>query len=185
MLDYMILVKLRNHHADSYYHSLRVSLLCFQVANNVGMDLNQCLTAVRAGMLHDVGKLRIPAHILSKSGPLSHSEYEFIQKHVEFGIRMLKKLGYRQDILDAVEGHHEREDGRGYPKRVIPKDRLTKIIAVCDVFDAMTEQRSYKESMPKEYVLEQMEMGKLGAFQHEFVEALRYIVLVETKVNAI
>jgi HD-GYP domain-containing protein (c-di-GMP phosphodiesterase class II) len=86
MLDYMILDKLRNHHAESYYHSLRVSQLCFQVANNVGMDLNQCISAVRAGLLHVVGKLRIPAHILSKSGPLSHSENEFVQKHVELGV---------------------------------------------------------------------------------------------------
>lgn len=181
----MILEKLRRHHSETYYHSLRVSQLCFQVAHYSGMELNICLNALRAGLLHDVGKIQVPNNILSKQGRLTEEEYVFVQKHVEFGICMLKQHGCDQEILDAVERHHEREDGQGYPYRIKPNDSLSKIVAVCDVFDAMTERRSYKESLPKAYVLEQMEIGKLGAFQQNYVEALRYIVLSRTEANLI
>ncbi|MDQ0896204.1 MULTISPECIES: HD-GYP domain-containing protein [unclassified Paenibacillus] len=184
MADYLILERLRKHHAETYYHSLRVSQLCFQVAQMIGMDHDQSISALRSGLLHDVGKMNIPDHILSKKGKLMESEYQFIQKHVEFGVQILKDNGYEQNIISAIEGHHEREDGCGYPKQIIPEDALSKIVAVCDVYDAMTEKRSYKESLPKEFVLEQMEIGKIGAFYLQYVEALRYTVLSVSKASS-
>ncbi|CAG7651347.1 HD-GYP domain-containing protein [Paenibacillus allorhizosphaerae] len=185
MPDYLILERLRKHHAETYYHSLRVSQLCFQVALRVGMEHDQCITALRSGSLHDVGKLKIPNQILSKQGKLTECEYQFLQKHVEYGVQLLIDNGYGQNIISAVEGHHEREDGYGYPKRMIPDDALSRIVAVCDVYDAMTEKRSYKKSLPKEFVLEQMEKGKIGAFYLPYVEALKYTVMSVSKASSV
>lgn len=176
MLDYILLDKLRRHHSESYYHSLRVSHLCLLVANTLDLEHEMRIKAVRSGLLHDIGKIYVPLVILNKQGPLLPEEYDKVKEHVNRGIHLLKAYNYDADVLAAVSGHHERADHSGYPNGIVTKDELSKLVAVCDVFDALTEQRSYKKALNKEFVLDQMQIGKFGAFHQKYVDALKYIV---------
>jgi putative nucleotidyltransferase with HDIG domain len=172
----MLMDKLRKHHAETYYHSLRVSQLCFQVASYAGMEYEVCLMAVRAGLLHDIGKLFVPSQILSKNGRLTKGEYEKVKSHVIDGVAELKGYQYKPTIIEAVLGHHEREDGSGYPNSIANISELARVVAVCDVFDAMTETRVYKSAQDKNIVLDKMIKGELGAFQMKFVGILKQVV---------
>src|SRR5690606_34505063 len=97
MPDYLFLDRLRKYHLQTYYHSLRVSQLCFQVARQAGMDLDQCIIGLQSGLLHDVGKLRVPKQLLSKKGALTTDEYKAVQMHVIYGVEMLKEKGYHDE----------------------------------------------------------------------------------------
>ncbi|TBL75062.1 HD-GYP domain-containing protein [Paenibacillus thalictri] len=176
MPDYMLMKNLRRHHEETYYHSLRVSHLAFQLACHAGTDLGTRLAAVRAGLLHDIGKLHVPESILAKPGRLSADEYDRVKGHVNSGAVMLKELGCDSLIVDAVLGHHEREDGSGYPAGTRRNGVLAQIVAVCDVYDAMSEPRDYKPSMGNKKVLDRMLRGELGALRMDFVELLYGVV---------
>jgi putative nucleotidyltransferase with HDIG domain len=176
MADYMLMEKLRKHHAGTYYHSLRVSQLAFHIASRAGMEMGMCLSASRAGLLHDIGKIYVSSQILSKRGPLTEDEYRTVKDHVENGAAILKLHDYEESIVRALYGHHEREDGSGYPNGTTTNSELARIIAVCDVFDAMTEQRDYKPAIAKSIVLSHMHDGYWGAFKISYVEILHEVV---------
>ncbi len=105
-----------------------------------------------AALLHDIGKIGIPEHILNKPGRLEVEEYEIMKEHVENSIGIIRHLPSLDYVIPAVIGHHERWDGRGYPRRISGEDipLAARILCIADSFDAMVSKRSYKDAYSTE-----------------------------------
>ncbi len=138
----------------TYYHSLNVAYYSALIGKWLGLPHDKIVNAIKSGLLHDIGKIRIPDGIINKKGKLLPDEFEEIKKHTLYGFDLIKK----EDSLDvevknAVLMHHEREDGSGYPLGFsgLKIDLCAKIVAIADVYDAMTSKRVYgKKSTPFE-----------------------------------
>jgi putative nucleotidyltransferase with HDIG domain len=142
------LTKIHNYSEYLYHHSVNVSIYAAAVGKLLNMNLRDLRALTFSGIIHDIGKLFIPKEILDKPGKLSPSEYETVKKHPELGVEFLKRLNIDGTELKMVIEHHERSDGSGYPKG-LKDDEISvfgKIGAVCDVFDAITSDRVYKNA---------------------------------------
>ncbi|MCV0423891.1 MAG: HD-GYP domain-containing protein [Roseibium sp.] len=141
----------QTHHSGTYSHTLRVAGLAGMLARHLGWSDTVCKEIIAGGLVHDIGKMRIPLSILDKTGKLTKDERVLIKRHPMFGRDMLKsRLEVSVDIKRMAIQHHEYLDGSGYPDglagdRISPKVRL---ITVCDIFTALTEERPYKETFP-------------------------------------
>lgn len=143
----------------TYLHSLSTALISMGIAVKAGWTERATIELGLAAILHDMGKTQVPATVLQKPGPLSVSEWQLMRKHPEYGSMMLSRYGNLSDtILQAVLQHHERMDGSGYPQRLAGTaiNDLAKIIAIADVYDAMTSNRCYKEAMAAHIAVEQI-----------------------------
>jgi HD-GYP domain-containing protein (c-di-GMP phosphodiesterase class II) len=133
-------------------HSDRVAAFSKAIAQQMGLDAEQCERIYLTGLLHDVGKIGIPDSILSKPDKLTYEEYEVIKKHPEIGCHILQHLKPIEYVLPGVMHHHEAVNGKGYPHgltgELIPLEG--RIIAVADAYDAMTSDRPYRKGMPSE-----------------------------------
>ncbi|OQX78720.1 MAG: hypothetical protein B6D56_08360 [Candidatus Omnitrophica bacterium 4484_70.1] len=142
----------------TYGHTKRVAYLAQCLAKELGWDENRILGMRLAGQLHDIGKIGIPTDILVKSGPLTELEYKMIQAHVEKGYQLLKGIKSNFPLAEIVYQHHERLDGSGYPQGLKGEEILeeARILAVCDVLEAMTHRRPYREAKRLEEALEEL-----------------------------
>lgn len=136
---------------DSYTkgHCLRVAGLSLRIGQVLGLDKGQ-LHHLRLGSLfHDIGKIGINKSVLNKPGKLSKEEYDHIKKHTVIGENILKNVEYFKPMLRMIRGHHEKLDGSGYPDNKLGESITIeeRIIAVADVFDALTSNRSYRDPM--------------------------------------
>ncbi len=145
-----ILSKLRQlEESDDYTfnHSIRVSILATMIGKWMNYSDIELKQISMTGLFHDIGKLKISNHIINKPGKLSKQEFEIIKKHTIYSYEVLKDtIGISKNIAMGALQHHEREDGSGYPLKV-KGDKIhqfAKIIAICDVFDAMTADRVYR-----------------------------------------
>lgn len=135
---------------DSYTagHNVRVALLAVKLGEALGLSPEQLRALAQGGVIHDVGKVHVPDAILNKTGPLTDEERAVIQQHPVTGYQMCRHLGLMQEEMEVIRSHHERWDGSGYPNRLsgnqIP--RLARVLAVADVFDAVTSSRSYRDA---------------------------------------
>ncbi len=131
-----------------YSHSVNVALLCMLIGKWLKFDYIKLKSLISAGFLHDLGKSRIPAEILNKPGPLTDDEFDEIKKHTVYGYKIAEGIdGLNDNILKGILLHHEREDGSGYPFGMKSEkiNEFGKIIAVADMYDAMTSTRVYKD----------------------------------------
>jgi HD-GYP domain-containing protein (c-di-GMP phosphodiesterase class II) len=131
----------------TYYHSMNVAFYAMLIGKWSHMPKAEIMDLILSGCLHDIGKTMVPDEILNKRGRLTEAEFEEIKKHSYYGYVMLKSDdSFSNDIKDAVLSHHERIDGSGYPKgsRGQSIGKYAKIIAIADVYDAMTSERVYK-----------------------------------------
>jgi putative two-component system response regulator len=146
------------------------------IARGLDLDDASCRLLLKAAPMHDVGKIGIPDYILLKPGRLTPQEFEVMKRHAELGYELLKDSG--SEILQAgaeiALSHHEKYDGSGYPKglkgHAIPL--FGRIVAVADVFDALTSERPYKKAWPLDDALRFLEDGRGGHFDPLCVEAL-------------
>ncbi len=132
----------------TYNHSIGVALYAILIGKWLGLNENQLLDLSTSGILHDVGKLKIPDYILNKKGPLTQTEYNNIKEHPRIGYEISKNIpGIDDEISNAILMHHERRDGSGYPLGMLEDEisLYSKIIAVSDVYDAITSDRAYKK----------------------------------------
>lgn len=131
-------------------HTIRTGEMALRVGERMRMDPNDLRELGLSAMLHDVGKLRIPAEVYNKPGRLSDDEYEIVKLHTVYGADMLAAEPTLANTAAIVRSHHERVDGHGYPDGLagaeIPLG--SRIIAVCDAFDAMTHDRPHRDAMP-------------------------------------
>ncbi|MDQ7836459.1 MAG: HD-GYP domain-containing protein [Humidesulfovibrio sp.] len=167
------LCKLRGFDEYTYTHSINVSILAVLLGKRMGLDRAALLKIGLAGLLHDVGKARLPAKILNKPGRLSETEFHAVKGHSMWSHDLLKQQGdMPRDILRAVAEHHERHDGSGYPRGLQGHEisLFSRIIAVADVFDALTSKRAYKDAMPPAQALSMMYQWRGKQFATEDIE---------------
>lgn len=150
-----LLTSMSNAHRDLRGHSERVCSLCMPVALGFGLSGRRLLYLELAALLHDVGKLDVPPHILDKPGMLSFQETLLIQDHSLRGEQILRSLSLPPPICQAVRAHHERFDGRGYPDGLVGREipLEARILQVADAYDAMKENRPYRSAMTQEAAL--------------------------------
>lgn len=150
--------RLKQLDENSYLHSVAVCGLMISLACELGLPDEALLEIGMAGLLHDIGKARMPAFLLSKPGRLTDEEYAMVKTHVERGVEMLAKSGASSIVLDVCANHHERMDGAGYAHGKTA-DSLTlpaRMAAICDVYDAATSARAYKPALSQSEALERM-----------------------------
>jgi putative nucleotidyltransferase with HDIG domain len=133
------------------------------IAEHAGLDKDHVEIIRQAGLLHDIGKIGIPDAILTKSGKLTSDEFVIMRQHVERSIEMIRHLPSMDYVIPTVLGHHERFDGRGYPRGIQGEDIPigARCMAIADSFDAMVSRRSYKDAMSVENALNEI-MNNLG-----------------------
>ena len=134
----------------THTHSLNVSIYALSLGFELNLDKTTLVLLGQAALLHDLGKSRINRHIVNKETNLTSYELEEMKKHPFLGYQIAKKIGLtNEDILDGIHHHHEKLDGLGYPDQ-LKNDEITlfpRIIGVCDIFDALTTKRTYKNAM--------------------------------------
>lgn len=168
------LARLKTKDDYTYMHSVAVCGLMVALAKHLNLDEESTRRAGMAGLLHDVGKMAIPDAILDKPGKLTDEEFTVIQSHPPEGYAMLKENGTVADVvLDVVRHHHEKVDGSGYPDRLVG-DQISlyaKMGAVCDVYDAITSDRPYKNGWDPAESLHKMTEWSKGHFDPHIFQA--------------
>ena len=155
----------------TFSHSENVAYYARELAARYGMNEEAVNIVYEAGLLHDIGKIGIEEGILNKPGKLTKEEYETVKTHVELSIGIIRYLPSLDYVIPAVIGHHERYDGKGYPRRIAGKDipRAARILCIADSFDAMVSRRSYKSSMSVDFAINELERGAGTQFDPELV----------------
>ncbi len=145
----------------TYAHSKNVARYAATLAVASGLNDDQVRTIYAAGLLHDIGKISIPETILNKTGKLEDVEYRVMKDHVNSSIEMIRHLPEMDYLIPGVLGHHERWDGKGYPRGISGEELpiSARCLAIADVFDAMTTDRPYRKGLPLEYALDQLQEG--------------------------
>jgi len=134
----------------TFQHSQNVAHYASELAKAAGMTPDLIEIVREAGLLHDIGKIGIREDILNKSEKLTPDEYETMKTHVENAANIIRHLPSLDYVIPAVLSHHERYDGRGYPRR-LEQDNIPitgRILCIADAFDAMTSVRNYKKALP-------------------------------------
>jgi putative nucleotidyltransferase with HDIG domain len=146
LLPYMKLIETKDEY--TLRHSINVSIAATLMGKWVKYSESEIKILAVSALLHDIGKIMIPDYILNKPGKLSQYEFKFMKNHPKLGFELLLNSGIVDDtIRKAVLTHHERIDGKGYPFGIAGKNigEVSRIISICDVYDAVTSKRVYKE----------------------------------------
>jgi putative two-component system response regulator len=165
---------------DTMQHTQRVGAISAKIAAAMGLPGTLVDTLRLAAPLHDIGKIGVPDNILLKLGKLTEGEYDVIKTHTGIGARILS--GSSHLLLQMAEQiahtHHERWDGHGYLEGLAGEDipLVSRIVAVADVFDALTHQRPYKDPWPIDEAIREIESQAGLQFDPQVVEALRQVV---------
>ncbi len=141
-----MLHNMRQYDDQTFAHSMNVALICHVLAKWLGMSDEEVKLAFTCGIFHDVGKTKIPEEVINKVGKLSKEEFDFIKSHPIEGYNMLKNIQIDEHVKKAALMHHERFDGTGYPIGMRGKeiDKYARIVAIADVYEAMTSARRYR-----------------------------------------
>ncbi|MGE3865246.1 MAG: HD-GYP domain-containing protein, partial [Burkholderiaceae bacterium] len=155
----MSLLRLKTTDDYTYLHSVSVCALMVALARERRMDEERCLDAGIAGLLHDIGKARVPLAVLNKPGKLTDAEFDLMRQHPRWGCELIEKAGFDHETArDVALHHHERIDGTGYPSRLAGEriSIMARMGAICDVYDAVTSQRCYKDAWEPAVALRRM-----------------------------
>ena len=154
-------------------HSERVGNVGYQIALRLHLSEVSCQEIYLAGVLHDIGKIGIPDHVLLKPGKLEPEEFAIIRKHPEIGHRILEELGKLKFALPGVLYHHERVDGTGYPHNLVGDEIpiMARILAVSDAYDAMTSSRVYRTAMGQQRSVDILRSGMRTQWDADVVDA--------------
>jgi putative nucleotidyltransferase with HDIG domain len=146
----------RDPYTDGHQH--RVGKLAWEIATRLGLSEKSVESIGAAAALHDLGKLLVPMEILTKQGKLDEVELETIHRHSTTGYEIISQVKLPWNVADIVRQHHERCDGSGYPRGLRGDEILpeAKVIAVADVFEAMTSDRPYRKALPVEVAIEEI-----------------------------
>ncbi len=159
-------------------HSQRVAEYSVEIAKKLGKDREEQQLIYYAGLLHDVGKIRVPVEVINKAGRLTDEEFDQIRIHPVSGFHILNGVHEDARIAYGAKYHHERYDGTGYPNGLerenIPE--IARIIAVADAYDAMASDRSYRKLLPQDVVREEILKGKGTQFDPDIAEAMLQIM---------
>jgi putative nucleotidyltransferase with HDIG domain len=166
-------------------HSQRVAYYSKEIARRMGKSESEQNTVYIAGLLHDLGKIRIPEAVINKDTSLSEDEEEIIKIHPITGYHILRGLYTDKSINEGAKYHHERYDGKGYPSRLsgdeIPE--IARIIGVADSYDAMASNRSYRMALPQEVVRAEIEKGKNTQFDPDIADIMLQMIDEDVEYN--
>ncbi len=159
-------------------HSDRVGFYAIAIAQQLNLPAIQCQWVKRAALLHDVGKLGISSAILEKPGKLTDEEFRHVQQHARLSEEILSKIAQFSELAEIAGAHHERLDGKGYPRRLsAEKIRLeTRIITVADIFDAISAERPYHAANSVSRTLEIMQDMIDSAIDRQCFDALKIVL---------
>ncbi len=159
-------------------HSKRVAEYSKMIAKRMGKSDSEQENIYRAGLLHDVGKIRIPVDIINKPSKLTDEEYDLIKLHSVTGYHILKNISEHKEMAIAAKYHHERYDGKGYPNGLAGEDipEVSRILAVADSYDAMTSNRSYRKGLPQDVVKGEIEKGKGTQFDAHIADIMLQMI---------
>ncbi len=159
-------------------HSERVAHYARLLAIETGKyNKDELNTFQYACLLHDIGKVNIPDHILMKPGKLTDEEFDVIKTHPVVGVEAVKKVQGLDQSLDVIKSHHERWDGKGYPDQLKGEEisQLARIVSVADAFDAMTSSRSYRSALSVDEAYKRVIEGSGTQFDPELVEIFKRV----------
>ncbi len=154
-----LLDAVHGHDNGTFVHSLRVAAILGSFANFKGLDKQDTLEVVTGGMLHDMGKSKIPLTVLNKPGRLNEDELKIMRKHADYTMEILRQSpGITPNMVEIGGRHHERMDGTGYPRGLKGEDigTLGAMAAIADAFEALTAKRPYKNPIPGDQSLKIM-----------------------------
>jgi putative nucleotidyltransferase with HDIG domain len=169
---------LAEYDGATYRHSLEVAATATVVGQRLSLNRAELVEVELGALLHDVGKLRLPAQILAKSGGLTDEELRLVRLHPEWGAEMVGRIPGLEAVALIVRLHHERPDGMGYPHG-LSHERIpvaSRIVSVCDAYGAMTKRRPYSEPLDVNAALGELERHAGTQFDAEVVEALASFV---------
>ena len=177
-----LLVALAEKDGYTEEHTRRVALRAVQVGDELGLAPERLRDLAVGGLLHDIGKLSVPDEVLKKPGPLTDGEFVLVKRHVDSGVALLHELGGFSGVVHRlVRSHHERLDGSGYPGsaqgEAIPLD--VRILAVCDVYDALLSTRVYRAAWSHERALALLRDGSGTLFDPRCIDALERVLMRE------
>lgn len=159
-------------------HTRRVALRAVQVGEELGLTGSRLRALATGALVHDIGKLSVPDAILQKPGPLTNEEFEVIKEHPVSGDKLLVDLGFGDEVRHLVRDHHERLDGSGYPygaeSSLISFD--ARILAVCDVYDALISRRVYRDAWTHERAVALLREESGTSFDPKCVAALERVL---------
>ena len=158
----------------TFGHTRRVALIAEKIAKELQWEESRVLELKISAELHDIGKILIPLEILNKPGKLSELEYKMVQEHVQQSYDMLKPYSFPSQLPEAVYQHHERLDGKGYP-RGLSEDKIlpeAKILAICDVMEAMISHRPYRQALGIEVTLRELKDGAGRRYDKDIVDVV-------------
>ena len=159
-------------------HSERVAGYSVEIAKRMGWEEEEQRNIYIAGLLHDVGKIRIPNMIINKGGKLTAEEDDYIKLHPNAGYHILKDIHSIPHLAEGARFHHEKYDGTGYPNGLTGKDipEVARIIAVADAYDAMASNRSYRKTLPQQVIRREIEKNKGTQFDPEIADVMLQII---------
>lgn len=165
-------------------HQERVSVIAGKIAEKMGLTLEKKEAIVIAGRIHDIGKISVPAEILSKPGKLSVPEFNLIKMHPETGYNIIKDVEFPWDIAEIIYQHHERLDGSGYPRGLQKNEILieSQIITVADVLEAMASHRPYRPAIGLERSLNELQKMS-GVWYNAEVVSICAELIKENEIN--
>lgn len=166
-----MLHNMRQYDDMTYVHSINVALMCNVFARWLRMTEEETKLATLCGLLHDIGKVAVPEDIIKKPGKLTEGEYTIVKKHTLEGYNALKIQNVPEPIMNAALMHHERCDGSGYPFGIKNSkiDTFAKMVAIVDVYDAMTSARIYRGPMCPFKVVDIFESEGLQKYDTRFI----------------
>jgi putative nucleotidyltransferase with HDIG domain len=164
---------LKNRETYIAGHQLRVADLACFIASEMGIPKELIGGIYMAGIVHDIGKIRIPFDILNKSEPLTKIEFTMIKTHSRVGYDILKTLEFKWPVAKIVHQHHENIDGSGYPSGISGEEILieARILCVADVVESMTYQRPYRPALGVDRALEEIYRNKGILYDSNVVDA--------------
>ena len=153
-------------------HSDRVSEFSVLIGKHLGLSNEDLKVLQIGGLFHDIGKIGVPDSILLKEGKLTDDEYSEIKNHPTIGAHILSNATIFQNIIPIVKHHHEKYDGNGYPSKLKGEDipYFARIAAIADTFDAMTSKRTYRDALPLEVVIAEIERCKGTQFDPKLAD---------------
>ncbi|WP_415396386.1 HD-GYP domain-containing protein [Sulfurimonas sp. CS5] len=172
------IMDITTHDYYTHTHSINVSIYALCLGAYLKMQPETLSALGEAALLHDLGKSKVDPAIITKNGILTDREFHEVKKHSELGYKLGLKLGINNnDVLDGIRYHHEKMDGTGYPSGLKGSDIpfFARIICICDIFDALTSRRTYKEAMT---TFEAIKLMKLTMKNHVDIKLLNKMIML-------
>lgn len=180
-----LLATLYEKSGETEEHSIRIEWHCHTIGHKLCLSAGELNELSLLALLHDIGKVSIPPHILQKPGPLTPEEWTEMKRHPEIGYRIAQATPELSIVSELILSHHERWDGKGYPRGLAGPDipLACRILAVSDSFDAMTNERVYRKAMTTQQAIDELSKNAGSQFDPTIVR-LFLELLSETAIQA-